>query len=176
MRVQLLTLRFAPALGAFDDRPLTEALRGKHVLEVREHFFCVHEIPHLACLIAYDDAAPAPPAPATTGGRAPTRGRGRGDPFTEVSEEERALCQRLRQWRAERARKDGLPPYLVLTNQEIVAVVRARPTSLAALEALEGLGPGRVKRYGGAILSHLEACAAPVTAPGPAAPAAEPAP
>lgn len=182
MRVHLLTLRYSPTLGGFDERPLAEALRDKQVLEVREHFFTVHDVPHLACLITYEAGAAAPPPlppqpPAAASRTHAGRRSGASDPFGEVSETERVLCQSLRQWRAERARKDGLPPYLILTNREIVAIVHTRPASHAALEALEGLGPGRVKRFGDAILAHLEAHDATASRAAPAlegAPAAAP--
>ena len=67
MRVKLLTLRFAPSLGGFDDRPLAEFVRNREVLAVREHFFTVHELPHLACLVTYQDPT-APPPDGPSGG------------------------------------------------------------------------------------------------------------
>ncbi len=57
MRVKLVTLSYAPSLQGFDDRPLAEFVRDKEVLAIREHFFTVHDRPHLACLITYQENA-----------------------------------------------------------------------------------------------------------------------
>ena len=37
MRVKLVTLSYAPSLGGFDDRPLSDFVRDKEVLAGREH-------------------------------------------------------------------------------------------------------------------------------------------
>jgi len=93
MRVKLLTLSYAPSLQGFDDRPLAEFVRDKEVLAVREHFFTVHDLPHLACLITDQ------PAPATAGEPAEPGRKSRPDPLADL-----ALFEILREWRAARAR------------------------------------------------------------------------
>ena len=52
MPVMVVTLQYAPSLGGFDERPLAEFLRDKEVLAIREHLFTIHDLPHLACLVA----------------------------------------------------------------------------------------------------------------------------
>ncbi len=149
MRVKLVTLQYAPALGGFDARPLDEFIRDKQVLAVREHFFVVHELPHMACLATY--------LPVAT--ESPTASRGarekRPDPAAELPDADRTLFQSLREWRAARARKEGIPAYVILTNREMVEVVRARPETASALGAIDGIGEGKVERYGQAILERL---------------------
>ena len=69
VRIELLTLRYSPTLGAIDDAPL-QALRREHeLLSLREHLFVVDEVPHLLCVVrcrphAHAAAAPRTPAPA----------------------------------------------------------------------------------------------------------------
>jgi hypothetical protein len=66
MRVRLFTIRYSTSLGGFDEEPLTSFLRDKDLLAIREHFFTVHEIPHVAPGVQYEEApirrAPAPNA------------------------------------------------------------------------------------------------------------------
>ena len=63
------------------------------------------------------------------------------------------------------------PSYAILTNAELVAVARARPSSLAELLAIPGLGRKRGERFGKqllAITGEREAVApAPADEPAP---------
>jgi ATP-dependent DNA helicase RecQ len=86
----------------------------------------------------------------------PRSGAPREAPAVELPEDaDRPLFATLRAWRNEQARKDGVPPYVLFTNAELARIVRARPASLNALGALQGIGPGKVARYGAAILAEL---------------------
>ena len=143
MRVKLLTLRFAPSLGGFDDRPLADFVRNKEVLAVREHFFTVHDLPHLACLVTYQETMATPAEAAPTGKQ--SRSEQWREQLAALSAEDQLLLGNLREWRADRARKDGVPSYVILTNRELFAVVRTRPATPNALLALEGIGPGKVE-------------------------------
>ncbi len=109
MRVKVLTLQCAAALGGFDERPLADFVRDKEILAVREHFFTVHDLPHLACLITYQEP-PLPVATASGEASAP-RIAGRPPPSdvtADLAPEERALFGTLREWRATRARTAAL--------------------------------------------------------------------
>jgi len=55
MRVKLLTFRYSAMLGGFDDTALTDFIRDKEVIAFREHFHCVNEVPHLSCVVHYQD-------------------------------------------------------------------------------------------------------------------------
>jgi DNA helicase-2/ATP-dependent DNA helicase PcrA len=65
------------------------------------------------------------------------------------------LFSRLVEWRRERARRDGVPAYVVAHDAHLRAVAAARPTSLASLGRLPGMGPIKVERYGEEILASL---------------------
>jgi superfamily II DNA helicase RecQ len=71
-----------------------------------------------------------------------------------------------------------VPPYVVLTNRQLTAIVLARPATPNALLAVDGFGPGKVERYGAAILAkmngHPLAAAAPAVPEPAAAVVAEP--
>ena len=56
MQPKIITLPYSPTLGGFDDEPLRSFVAGKTVLSFREHFFCVNEIPHIACVLTYQAA------------------------------------------------------------------------------------------------------------------------
>jgi hypothetical protein len=97
---------------------------------VREHFFTVHDLPHLACLITYQDPTARPAdaqaaSPASGSGResrpAGSRpGRDLSDLLAGLSPEDRVLFGPVREWRAARARRDGVPPYVLALCRTIL--------------------------------------------------------
>ncbi len=56
-----MTFRYSATLGGFDDTPLVDFARDKEVIAFREHFYTVNEVPHVTCVVTYQDAI-APPA------------------------------------------------------------------------------------------------------------------
>ncbi|MEW6747529.1 MAG: HRDC domain-containing protein [Planctomycetota bacterium] len=167
MRIKLTTLRYSPSLGGFDDTPLVEFTRDKELLSFHEHFFTVNDVAHLACVITYQDPAIARETleaareiraeHSSRPGRqeAPGRRQGYSDPTSGLGETERVLFQTLREWRAKKARDEGVPPYVILTNRELLQLILKRPESVTALSHLDGIGPAKVRRYGQEILAQL---------------------
>ncbi len=62
------------------------------------------------------------------------------------------LVERLREFRTEEARRIELPAYCVLSNKTLDAIARMRPSNLAALADVPGVGPAKLERYGRTIL------------------------
>jgi superfamily II DNA helicase RecQ len=97
----------------------------------------------------------------------PESGGGQKTDWREVLDEESfRIFAALRTWRKERAAVDGVPIYTVATNEQLAAIARERTGTKAALARVEGFGPGRMAKYGDAL---LEVYCAAVTAPKPAA-------
>jgi ATP-dependent DNA helicase UvrD/PcrA len=65
--------------------------------------------------------------------------------------------QRLREWRLERAKSDGVPPYVVFHDSVLHAIAAARPESLGELAQISGVGPAKLERYGDEVLATLAA-------------------
>jgi DNA helicase-2/ATP-dependent DNA helicase PcrA len=78
------------------------------------------------------------------------------DPSPEATAAESAL----RQWRVQRARRDGVPAYVVFHDSTLVALAAKRPTTLAGLRTVTGIGPTKLDRYGDEILEVLESVTA----------------
>lgn len=58
----------------------------------------------------------------------------------------------LREWRSKRSREEGVPPYILFTNKQLVEIVNGKPSSLTDLEKVNGVGSVKVKKYGKEIL------------------------
>jgi DNA helicase-2/ATP-dependent DNA helicase PcrA len=75
--------------------------------------------------------------------------------------------QKLREWRLERARSEGVPAYVVFNDRTLAELLRRAPTTPAELAAVPGIGPAKLERYGRDLLVVVReaAAAAPATAP-----------
>ena len=54
MLLRVITLHFSTAMDGFDDTPLTDLIRDKAVVSLREHFFVRNETPYLVVIVVYD--------------------------------------------------------------------------------------------------------------------------
>jgi ATP-dependent DNA helicase RecQ len=66
-----------------------------------------------------------------------------------------ALWQRLRAWRLDEARRQELPPYVIFHDATLIEVARRRPSALAALADIPGIGRSKLDRYGAAVLAVI---------------------
>lgn len=68
-----------------------------------------------------------------------------------------AVLEELLQWRDNEAKRRDCPPFKVLNNAPLLEVARSMPASLGALSRVEGMVPRLVGRYGGSLLTAVEA-------------------
>jgi DNA helicase II / ATP-dependent DNA helicase PcrA len=98
------------------------------------------------------EPTPASPAAAPGGGR---RSAPAPAPTVPDTPEAHALRDLLKRWRAERAKGEGVPAYVVFSDATLDAIVVATPGSLAALGRVKGIGPAKLDRYGDEILGII---------------------
>jgi ATP-dependent DNA helicase RecQ len=67
------------------------------------------------------------------------------------------LVERLRAWRLERSREDGVPAYVVLHDATLRELAATRPGTAGELAGVKGLGPVKVERYGEELLAVVAA-------------------
>ena len=75
-----------------------------------------------------------------------------GDCPSDVDTE---LLDRLRGWRAEQARQQQVPAYVVFTDATLTAIAEHRPADTAALVAIPGIGARKLDRYGADVLALM---------------------
>jgi DNA helicase-2/ATP-dependent DNA helicase PcrA len=63
------------------------------------------------------------------------------------------LFERLRQWRAETAKADSVPAYVVFTDLTLQAIAEVQPDSPEALLSINGIGASKREKYGDAVLA-----------------------
>lgn len=64
-----------------------------------------------------------------------------------------ALYERLREWRAGQARKQGAPAYVVFTDATLMAIAEDVPGTRQELAVISGVGAMKLDKYGAAVLS-----------------------
>jgi DNA helicase-2/ATP-dependent DNA helicase PcrA len=74
-------------------------------------------------------------------------------------EENDPMFARLRAWRRDRARADGVPAYVVFHDRTLAAIADLKPATLEELSAVPGIGPTKLDRYGSELMDALLAAA-----------------
>jgi len=145
MKLKIFTLPFDPSINGFNDAVIEKFAPGKELISVSDHFFIHENRPYLSVIVTYREIAPDE-------ARHTQR---RNDPRTELDENERVLFDALRKWRSEKAKAEGVPPYLICNNRQLAKIVKLRPKSKAALTMVNGIGETKAEHYGDEIISTM---------------------
>ncbi len=155
MKARIVTLPFNAQLGCFDDTVLREFLADKELVDLQDHFFVHGGHPYLTVVLTYHANGEVPSSSAKSGPR-------RRDSWRELLEPgDLPLFNTLREWRSQKAKDEGIPPYVICTNRQLAEVVRARPQSLNKLGEIEGFGSAKLSTYGAGLVALLRAGQAP---------------
>ena len=65
------------------------------------------------------------------------------------------LLARLKEWRREQARIQGVPPYVVFHDRTLLELAARKPGDLEGLGQVSGIGAAKLERYGEAVLAVL---------------------
>ncbi|MCR2802042.1 DNA helicase RecQ [Microbacterium sp. zg-Y818] len=74
-----------------------------------------------------------------------------------LGEGDRGLFEALRAWRAETAREQGVPAYIVFGDATLRALAEHRPRTLADLDGITGIGAKKREAYGESVLAVIAA-------------------
>ena len=135
-------------LGAAEGE-MNAFLRGHRVLAVKKEFVADGENSFWTFCVEYLDGAPA--SALSAGGKAP-----KVDYKEVLKPAEFEVFSRLREWRKGVAEKEGVPVYVVLSNEQLAQMVQRRVSSKAQLKEIEGVGEARVEKYGEGLLERLD--------------------
>ncbi len=151
MLIRVLTLRFSPVFDSFDDTQLTEFIKDKSVVSLREYFFIRNEVPYLTVVILYEPVKETEPDTAK-GKKELTAGKRDESWRSLLTDEQMPMFDTLRSWRAERCKQEGVPPYVICNNKQLAQIVNDRPQSLSALLNVDGIGKSKAEKYGDDIM------------------------
>jgi ATP-dependent DNA helicase RecQ len=92
---------------------------------------------------------PAKPHPSA---RAPRGARRAGGEALEVPARDMAVFDALRAWRRTEAQTQALPPYVIFHDRTLADIAMMRPRTSNELASCNGVGQGKLERYGAAVL------------------------
>lgn len=75
----------------------------------------------------------------------------------ELSADDAELFEQLRAWRAATAKEQGVPAYVVFHDATLATVAAMRPTSVAQLEGISGIGDRKRESYGPGLIATIVA-------------------
>jgi len=174
--VMLWQKRDAGLLGYFANQILDAAERDRawqryHVIrafvesrECRHRKICAHfgETPKWATCGACDVCGAVPEWLTMAASRAAVRrsvakaaSGGTRETVSALAEPDHELREYLREWRRVTAKEQGMPAYVVLHDSSLDEICRMRPTSIAQLLGITGIGERKADTYGKKILATL---------------------
>ena len=101
-----------------------------------------------------EDAASAPPSAKKLAPQRVSRVARERDEAHDVPVDP-GLSGRLRDWRRNVAKEQGVPAFVVFHDTTLDAICRQRPGSIAALRQVHGIGEKKCERYGSQILGII---------------------
>jgi len=132
--------------GVASEEELNRFLRSHRVLVVHREFVAQGGNSYWAVAVEYLEGP---------GVNSAGKGGARVDYKQVLSPEDFAVFVKLRQWRKAAAEEEGVPVYTIFTNEQLAEIARLRVESKVELGKIEGIGEGRLKKYGDAVLQVL---------------------
>ncbi len=138
MPFKIITIPFDPEKECFLEECLNDFCLNKKLKQWKAEFFASAEKVYWTIFIEYDMVL----EPEKT-----------DDSF---SEPQRLLYNRLREWRKNKAQKNGVPVYIIATNTELKQLVVQAPTTIESLKNIKGFGKKKIERYGKEIINFIK--------------------
>ncbi len=66
-----------------------------------------------------------------------------------------AVFAKLREWRKAKAAQEAVPVYTIFTNEQLAQISQKNVSTKVGLQQIDGIGQGRVKKYGNEVLKIL---------------------
>lgn len=139
-----------PVTGGEEGDSLNRFLRSVRVLNLHREFVGQGDASYWAVAVEYLPGE----AGSRSGRDAPSPAR--VDFKAILPPEDFALFARLREWRKQEGIQDGVPVYAIFTNEQLAEIARRRPSSRAMLADIDGVGKGRIDKYGAAALDVVK--------------------
>ncbi len=92
--------------------------------------------------------------------RKPTSAKVSRVPVSDLDPADEALFQLLRKWRADTAREQAVPAYVILHDKTLRELAEVRPVSHGLLAGITGMGSAKIEHYGEELLELIRGEAA----------------
>lgn len=149
MLIKVISLTFDSIYGGFNDEEVREFIKDKEIISITDYHFVKNDVPYLTFILKY-----FPHRLEIETKPVQKEKREQDEEWKKsLTEADMGLFNMLRDWRSQRCKKEGVPPYILFTNLQLAMIVKKRPQSLAELTQIDGIGKGKSQKYGEEILS-----------------------
>lgn len=144
--VKIFTIPFSKSSETFFEDDLNQFLLNKKVNSIKAEFFKNRENFYWTVFIDCDTVI-------EEFKNKKEKGIDKQDqPQLKLDEKDELLLKRLKEWRKQRAEKEGIPVYIIANNKELLAIVQSKPKSKEALKQIKGYGKKKIEKYGDDVL------------------------
>ncbi len=148
MKVRIFTLRFSKIMEGFDDENVRLFMSDKEIVSANEHFFEKDGLPYIALVLFYHSGPPALEVEKKTEAR-----ESRKSEYKSILDDQSMPAfNMLKEWRRERAKQMGSPPYVVFNNRELAMIAEKAPANLNELAQIRGVGSWKLEKFGDEVL------------------------
>lgn len=157
--LKIFTIKYSEKSENFPDSSMSDFLADREVLRWESHFFERKGDFFWTVLVEYEpSSAPTPQVQNSLEGR----NKKEDDYKSILAESDWPLFKRLKEWRGERCKEEGVPPYIICTNIQLARVTVMRPASLNSLQSIDGIGKSKIEKYGKEILQVVASFGKPL--------------
>ena len=144
MKVKVLKIRIDDRFQITDEAIVNDYLSRFEIVNMNAKLVA-DEITYWSVLIYYNDKKNTVISSKTT-----------VNSESELSDEEKIIYNKLKDWRADEAREAQLPAYIIFHNSHLMSIARHKACTLDDLENVNGIGKRKVEKFGIGILEVLE--------------------
>lgn len=142
--IRILTIPFDSDKELFDESAVNNFLMNKKLKSMETQFFTSGDKPYWTVFVEYEPILQDVKS---------EKNREKESSMTDV---QKHLYLKLKEWRKEKAEKAGIPVYVVATNSELMEVVVCAPETLENLKSIKGFGSKKVEKYGKELVSLIK--------------------
>ncbi|WP_379964263.1 HRDC domain-containing protein [Epilithonimonas sp. UC225_85] len=144
MKVKVLKIRISDQFQNMDEAVLNDYLERYEIIDLHTQLI-LSDVNYWSVFINYEEKERKVILNKTNAGFE-----------EELTEEEMIIYNKLKHWRAEKARESQLPPYIIFHNAHLMSIARHKPSNFEDLENVSGLGKVKIEKYGAEIIEVLE--------------------
>jgi ATP-dependent DNA helicase RecQ len=149
--IKVFTLKFENSIEGFNDTALSNFLPGKELVRWECRFFkYVNEL-YWTIIVEYKPiSAPGQSIKVKKEAK-------KNEKYKDLlNKDDWPLFNYLRDWRAEKAKEEGVPLYIIFNNLQLAKITATRASSLNALQQIEGIGNARKQKYGNEVVQLIK--------------------
>ncbi len=136
--IRIFTIPFSHKDESFHSQELEDYIRSKRGCTYKAEFFKSGDCAYWTIFVNYEEDVSE-----------------RSDLKLEKVYQQ-ALYEELRQWRNIRAEKEGIPSYMIYTNNQIKEMIIRKCRSKESLKNIHGIGDKKCKEYGDETINILQ--------------------